>query len=82
MKKMFRNEVDETLGRLGRKLETKKLENSNKLKEYRIMKQEIKNEAKREKEELRIEKEIELEKIREIKAHVREMRITIMFYEG
>ena len=32
MKTMFWKEVDETLGRIGRKLETTKLENTNKLK--------------------------------------------------
>ena len=45
------------------------------------MKQEIKDEAKRERDKLRIERAIELEKIGDIKTHIREMRIKIMFHE-
>ena len=55
MKKMFWNETDETLEKRGRKIETK---NTNKFKEYEIMKQEIEDETEREREELRIEKKI------------------------
>ena len=41
MKKMFWNEVDQKLEKLGKKLEAKKLQNTNKFKEYRKSKQKI-----------------------------------------
>ena len=78
MKNWFWNETDEQ-ETLERKLETEELESSNKIKEYILEIESIKDEAKR--EVLIIEKKIRLEKIGEIKTHIREMRIRIMFYE-
>ena len=65
MKKMFWNKVDEKLEKLGKKLEAKKLENINKLKEYRKYKQKITDRAKIERKDLMIEREIKLANIRE-----------------
>ena len=78
MKNWFWNETDEQ-ETLERKLETEELESSNKIKEYILEIESIKDEAKR--EVLIIERKIRLEKIGEIKTHIREMRIRIMFYE-
>ena len=68
---MFCDETNETLERLGRKIEAEKIENVNKIKAYRIRIKSIKQEAKREREGLNIKKE-------GIKIDIREMRLRIM----
>ena len=64
MKKVFWNKIDEqeTLERLDRKIETQKLENVTKIKEYGKRIESIKNESKIERERLRTEKINKLKK--------------------
>ena len=72
---MFCDEANETLERLGRKIEAEKIENVNKIKAYRIRIKSIKQEAKRERKGLRKKEGIKKEGIN---IDIREMRLRIM----
>ena len=80
MKRRFWDEIDEqeTLKR-EIKIETEKLKNINKINAYEIKAQEIKDEAKRKREGLRIERINKLQKIEGIKTDVTELRIRMKF---